>query len=277
MRKLLLAMVVAAGVLSMCPAQSGALTNDQLIEDVLLRSGAKRQIEGVWEVMEAQLAERQTDADPKVFVQVTEGLKEAYRADALYQAVLNHFRKNFDRDRMLAFQQWLQTPLSQKVTELEKHYSTPEGRQELVKFARKFRYLSKRPERLALIKRLDTATKASAAAEDISISTIASMMEAINAVLPPDKQADPEQLKKLPENLRARLGDSIQQAMLISYYQTYSTLSDAELEQYVQFYESELGRWASLRWIEALSNALNMAGQDAARKLAKSIAGMKRG
>jgi hypothetical protein len=157
------------------------------------------------------------------------------------------------------------------------HSSTREGREERVKFAKKFRYLSKRPERLALIKRLDTATKASAAAEEISVSTVATMMEAVNTILPPDKQASPEQLKQLSENLRARLGDTIRQAMLISYYHTYSALSDAELEQYVRFYESELGRWTSQQWIDALSNALTIAGQDAARKLAKSLAGAKQG
>src|SRR2546428_12365519 len=140
MKKQLLAILVVICTVSFSHAQSVQPARDQLIEDILQRSGAKRQIEGVWEVMEAQLAERQIDADPKIFLQVSQGLKDAYRADVLYQAVLNHFRKNFDRDRVLAFQQWLQTPLSQKVTELEMHYSTREGREERVKFAKKFRY-----------------------------------------------------------------------------------------------------------------------------------------
>ncbi|HEY3131478.1 MAG TPA: hypothetical protein VGL91_18630, partial [Acidobacteriota bacterium] len=101
MKKQSLVILVVICTVSFSNAQSSQSATDRLIEDILQRSGAKRQIEGVWEAMEAQLAERQTDADPKIFLQVSQGLKDAYRADVLYQTVLNHFRKNFDRDRML--------------------------------------------------------------------------------------------------------------------------------------------------------------------------------
>jgi hypothetical protein len=276
MRRLLLGITLLACAVGFARAQADVAA-DRLTEDVLQRSGAKRQIESIPEAMELQLAQRENESDPQLFSQISLIFRESYRAEVLYKAVFDHFKKNFDKDRMLALQQWLHSPLSQKITELEIHSSSSEGRAERVKFIKTFRYLSKPPQRLALIQRLDRATRSSTAAEDIAVATALSMMQAVNSVLPLEKQVDPEVLKKFPAELRTRVHETIQQTMLMSFYYTYKGLSDEELEQYVRFYESELGTWASQRWTQAMTSALAAAAENASQKLARSLASMKRG
>jgi type IV pilus assembly protein PilP len=252
-----------------------------LITEALELSGAKKQIEQLATVLrvqyQTQLTKRQGAIDPKEFARVQgifkESFGEAYRAEALYQSVESSLVNKYDEKRLLATLQWFRSPLGKKISQLEVRSSAPEASQEIAKFTAELKKKPAGKGRLALVQRLDKATSATEFPVQTNLDSFRSLMKAVDAIVPPEKRLKEGQLEKLVNDMRGELQTPLRETTLVNMLFTYRTLQDDELRQYVEFAESDSGRWFATASVDGLKSALAAASEKAYNKIFSQIKG----
>ena len=77
---------------------------------------------------------------------------------------------------------------------------------------------------------------------DMATITVQGVMSELNAMLPSGQRADSYTLEQEMSAQRGQLRRNFQNVCMVSFLYTYQSLSDDELEQYVEFAESDSGR-----------------------------------
>jgi hypothetical protein len=98
-------------------------------------------------------------------------------------------------------------------------------------------------ERLTLAQKFDEVFESSDLAIKLEIVVFEAMVKAINPLLPVDKRLSEEQLKQVTNDMKTQLQQTARNGVLMGFLYAYRNVSDAELKEYIGFYESETGRW----------------------------------
>lgn len=261
---LLLSIILIVNVCSFSYAQYDQNT---LIAEVLELSGAKKQVEQIPDIVNAQLTQRQMEVKPEVYEKVSRIMAESYKANTLYQDVVNYFKNNFDQNRLLVILEWLQSPLSQKMSRLEIQASTAEAMQEMRNFAAQLQYTPPRQERLALVQRFDEVVGATEMSIEMSLASFRGLAKAIDPTLPPEKRLQEGQLEQLCNQMKAQLQMPLKNSTLVSFLYTYRSVSDEELNTYIDFWESDTGKWFNRVSSEAVMEAMTKAAEGAGNQM----------
>ena len=160
----------------------------------------------------------------------------------------------------------MNTPAAKRVIQLETQETDPQAMQGFIKALAS--EVSARPsdERLTLVRRMAKATHAT----DASIRTVIEVLEGMGKVFDlahgSDGAAAPPEISQAIEQIRSQR-ELIEASVLTRMLFTYRSLSDAELEAYVKFWESDDGQWFSRMGTQAIINAMRKAGEQAAGEL----------
>lgn len=236
-------------------------------QEVLELSGFREQVEQIPALIQVQLQQRQNSLDPDVYAVVSRVLLESFRADSLYTTVVQRFAADADPERLNAVLEWLRSPLAQKMIRLEVEAGTPEGQQKLKDYAAALQGNPPAQIRLALVKRLDEATRTTELAIATSASMVGAMMGTLQAQLPPEKRMDEAQVGKELSRMKAQLQAPMKNNTLVNFLFTYRSVSDEELTQYLSFWESETGRWFGRASSQAFLGAMAAASADAGKRI----------
>jgi hypothetical protein len=164
--------------------------------------------------------------------------------------------------------EWLRTDLGRKITKLEENASTAQALREMEAYAKQIKTSPPPPQRLALIHQVDFATHATETNIDILEATAFSIAAAMDATLPQGQRQGQDRLRILMDRQRPKWREASQDATLVSLLYTYQTLTDAELERYVEFLETDIGREYNNAASTALKDALYLAIEETSRALA---------
>ena len=254
----------SAGAKSGAAAKAAPLSGpaqDKLIEDVLVASGLKQQLNQLPGQMIAGIREfshSKTKKMPPNFANTLEqAVADSFAGQDFQNRLKVDLKKNFDQRRLKAVLDELSTPAGKRMVELE--LAAP-ARDELDRFTRALAKTPLPAQRLLLIKRIDAAKKASELAVQISfiyIDEIASAMAGEGAKTPPA-------VAKSIEAQRASATGDIRNATWQNLAFSYRSASDADLETYAKLAESDAAKWltgivvASL--LEQLKSAAALAG-----------------
>jgi len=109
----------------------------------------------------------------------------------------------------------------------------------------------------------------------MAIATYRNTIRAIDTLLPYERRSKEEDLEKLEELRKANLAPSLEKAVSISLLYTYHTLTDDEINQYIDFWLSDNGKWFNKVSAEALRSALARAAKNIAIAFAQSYSDLK--
>ncbi len=259
----------AAPATAKVTAKPTAAAHRAKVEEALGLYGVKDQLAQVPALLEAQMAQKKGEIDPELHGQLTGILVDSYQGETLYAHVLRYFETHAEPAQVEEALAWLNSPLSKKMTEFEVEAATPEGQQQLQQFAAGLGSNLPSDARVALVMRLDEATRAT----DLSVNMLASvtraMIEGTQPLLPPGKKISEEDLEMQIEYMKAALKPTLKSTILISFLYTYRAASDEELEQYAGYWESESGQWLNRITGEAWLEAMSAAGREAGGRIAE--------
>ena len=251
------------------PGQKEKEGREALIREALELAGVKKQMQQIPAMVRAQITKRQGETDPKVHAAISKILTESYQAEEIYQAVENSFKYHFDQKRLTTVLEWLRSPLGRKISELELRTIDPERVQELQKFAAQLKEKPAAKEHMTLVRRLDDATGATQLTLQMNLAGLRSSVKAIDAILPPAKRLQEGQLEKLVNEMKAQLQGPLREGTLTNFLFTYRSLSDPELRRYVEYAESDHGRWFHRVLTEGFLQAMTAAGEKAFQQIVK--------
>ncbi len=170
-------------------------------------------------------------------------LDKQFQPGPFYTAIGDQLRKSYSPERLPALTEWMRSPVAQKLAGRLRLAYSAESRPELVAFASS---LSKTPPpqpRLLLIHRLFDASRLSDMEVESTIALVHTTAQAISPALPKEKRYSASELDRALGSVKSRYRSVMTNAKLVQYLFAYQSASDAELEQYARFLESDSGRW----------------------------------
>ncbi len=203
-----------------------------------------------------QLASLSPDTREKFLAMFSDAVQQAFRLEVALPGAVASVQSDFDAKRFDAVQQQLATPLLQRVTRAERE-SLKSLAADPSNFSAFLTRLQRQPptaQRLALIGREVEAMEA--ADPTRQRPAIVDSLDALPGAL---EQA--QQLTVTAPSTGSFAYLSQVSPTLSSLY-TYRDLSDAEMERYLQFLESDAGRWYARAGHQAIIAAIQRASQE---------------
>ena len=253
------------------PADAGQ-ARDKLIEDVLVASGLKQQLNQLPQRLVAgvrQSGKQQTKASAAMVKTIEDAVVKSFTAEGFQRRVSADLKKNFDQQRLQALLKDFSTPAAKTMIELERASQAPE---DLAQFARSAAATRTSPQRAGLIKRIDAATRAG----DLAVDAAFVSMKALAMGMAGEDARKAGAIDQTIEKQRASATQKIRDATLLNLAFSFKDASDADLEKYAAIYEAEESKWfyglvyASL--LEEVKRASAEAGEGIAELTTKAAA-----
>ena len=248
----------------------GDKERDALIAEALEISGTKKALETIPAQIRAQYDARQTPVRPEDKSRVIRILTDAFRPDVLYSAVRSAFRSNFDAQRMDVVMDKLRSPLFRRIAALELAASEPGARQDLERFAMGLQSDIPPPARVALIQRHEAVMRSADLQIEMAIIASQAVSRSLEPVLTPAQRPTGREIDAVERKLRSQQ-DPLTRAALVRWLYTYRALTSEELGTYVEFGESDAGRWFAATQRKGLLDAMRAAMDTAARHMASAF------
>lgn len=181
------------------------------------------------------------------------------------ETVANNFNVQYEAKRFSELLALVNSPLAKKMTSLEVESSTPQAQQEMMQMGNIIMGQAS-PSRLELVQQLDEAMSATEVGVDMQMMMTEAMMANMNKIVSPAQQMTDEQLKQGLSQMRMQSLFPARQYTQLNFVYAYRTVSDADLKEYIQLYQSEIGRWSIKlmrnAWLEVSENvATDLAGR----------------
>jgi len=255
---------LAAILLPMLPviALAAQSQKEALVQELYVKSGMEKQFEQVPLIIQSSFdQEAQKDSGlqnlPENLTAAIRALVlEAFTPESLKKTMLAELGERLTVQDLRMVLKWLDSPLGKNCTRLEENATTPEALTEMQQYGA---HMTKSPPtatRLELIRKLDSAVKATESNIQIGINTHVAVALAINATFPLEQQKPPDyfvrQMGKIPPQVEA----AVRKETLISLLFTYRSLTDAEIKKYLEFLRSPAGSKYTSVSMEAFKKAL---------------------
>jgi len=249
-----------------------ALTSGPVALEALFElTGTRRQVTGLTRrlMSEFRPAKGQlTTSDEATIVRV---VARTLTADAVMRLTREEFARGLDRPKLEAKLVWLRSPLGHRIAALEMATAEPDQDRLLTEFARQLASVPTSERRRELIERLDWVSGGSEVSADIAAALPASIARAAAASAPGVHHISRRQIDSQTDEIRATTAGRVRQATVVSMLYTYRTLSDEELERYVEFEGTEAGRWYNGLLRRALLAALTRVFDETAQAVFAAV------
>lgn len=268
MAKLLTAaLLLVAAVATSLPATAEGTRAKSLAAAVLEASGLGDQLEHIAQEAVLGVEPGGPGFPAEALHALREAAAQAYAPGRLKEFVLDRLERELDPETSRTALEWWQSQTGIRIAEAERAGAGPGAALEQDAFAEE---LDERPparERLALIGRIDAATRATETDLDVALFT------GLGATLfgpPLEAGGTLPQWKKLEEQLRVQrleLEPLFREAVRENLLFLYRGLSDEDLERFAGFSETDAGRRYHEIVGTALRDALIRAGLDLTSRL----------
>jgi len=212
------------------------------IQALMSKSGLNKQLEQLAPMVQVGMAQQnqQSEALPPETMSELSGLAAiAFDAATLKEKVQKHIQAKLAETDIQAALAWLRSPLGEKITKLEEDASTPAAYAEMQNMADK---LGGNAGRVALAKKLDSAVKATETGVAVALNTQIALIAAMTSRMSPENRPTMDNIEKELSKSRGQIQSAVEQSALLSILYTYRSLSDAEINKYIDFANSDSGK-----------------------------------
>jgi uncharacterized protein YbaP (TraB family) len=261
------------------PAYAGvtAVSAEDLAHALYIKSGMEEQLRDLSQAIKSEFDKIRNQDDrmqqiPKDFyVNIKELLAESLAADNLNAMVLRHLEAQMSQAEMQKMLNWLESPFGRKCSNLFKTSFTPQESTELQEYITTIQKAPPPSTRRQLIQELAHATKTLETSLEIAVHTQLVVTTVITSTLPPIKQRPFSEILDEVEKNRPLLEPRVDFQITPLLLYIYRSLSDAELEQYIQFATSDIGT----QFYRSLYNGIRLALMDASIRSGSAMADLQ--
>lgn len=248
--------------------QAGA--QSALLDELMDKSGITKQLEGFSELLQMGFSEATQGAGPEKLEElklIQEKMARAYNMDKFNAALRKSMGENLNDADITEVLKWLNSPLGQKITQIEEKSSTVEAEQAKQAFMMSFDPQSVPQERLTTIANLESAINATELLLTIILNSQKAIMMAVMPYIPVEQRITAKEIDMQVEMNRPILQSQYEEYITGSMFFIYQELSDEELKNYAEFAQTPAG----LKYHKATSNAFSEAFTQAAAAFGDEI------
>ncbi|MCF6323892.1 MAG: hypothetical protein L3J89_06155 [Gammaproteobacteria bacterium] len=242
---------------------SAELSKTALVSALMQQSGMDVQIELIPAQVTAGIRDSARQGAPMDVV-IQDKLVGALDTQSLNQSVQEYMIEEMSSGEIEQVLSWLESPPGQRVVAMEVRASQPDT---MLKMFKVFETERDRPGRIERIHRIDEAVLSKERTKDLMINMQAFFAMAMVAESGTTQRASYGQTRYNMERAMAPMWSELEQVVTMMYLFTYQALSDAELDQYIEFTESPVGRKYNQVLYEGLSHAFFKAGKSLRQSL----------
>lgn len=241
-----------------------------LIEELVIRSGIRHQIRQIPELMDQSLATQQNAQLSQEQIQaLTSVMREAFEPERFEKEVIGHLGKSLKTPDIEKTLDWLDSPLGQRITDLENNAISPEAEMAIQKLMGQPLESQAFPEQLAQMKKIDKALHASELLTDFIVEIQITLLKGFTASLPDHGRAAIEQAKAALKQQRVQIRQMAERNFTVRSLYTYRPLSNVELSNYIDFINSPSGQRYHQASFSALRKAFLKACAEAGEKIGR--------
>lgn len=229
------------------PMITCAEDNDMvLVQELFVKSGLEKQLSQIPLKINTELDMfTQQDYSDKYFAAVNDAIissgMEAFALEKLKGPITQDLRENLTDQDIKVILTWLDSPIGKRITQLEEAGSTPEATAEKQKYASNLKSPLEETERLQILRRLDSVGQITERSAEMDMMTLTAMCMALASSLPMEQQTSFEEMLNSLTQLNSDMISSGRSRILASLQYTYKSLTDAELEKYIEFLKTPVG------------------------------------
>jgi hypothetical protein len=205
---------------------------------------------------------------------VTESAKTHFAPEKLADTIKQVVERTVEADQLDDIIGWLDSPLGTRLIALEKEALSPESAQDLEAFSATLADNRPSPERLALLRELDEASRTTEFGVEFALYTQLALSFAVVQTFPKEQQPPVQGLLKQVQSERPAIEKIMKKASLDSMLYTYRDVSEGDIARYIDFVASDSGKVFLSSLMEGLKLALLQAiegwGGDVGRLLQES-------
>lgn len=197
-------------------------------------------------------------------------LIEAFDSQKVRKIVVAHLDAHYEAERFAKLLAMLKTPLAQKMAALEMAAHTPQAQQEMMRMGNVIMGQAT-PARLDLARRIDEVVQATEIGVDMQMMMAKVSMTNLNTIVPVAQRMSDAQLGQMLEQMRMQFLYPARQFTQLGLVYTYRSVSDDELEAYLQLHDTAIGRWSTLLMRDAWMSVSEHVAADLAEKMNNSF------
>lgn len=269
-RRALLSLIVlsSAGLAGAAPVRE--LPIRESAETLYRYAGLERQVPQLGAQIEQYLRSDPSAIPDATLERMGMAIRRAFDEKRMKAEILADLRAEWNPTLATEALKWLRSPVGREVTQLEERASTPEAQGAVEAFAASLASTPPDPKRLAGVRRLDEATRAT----DISVEIMSTMARTIarTAVASHPGPASLEDVDRELAAQRPALRKAAETYTLIGFLYTYRDLSPQQFAEYLAFFDTPGGKWYQQEVGAAYQRAVNAASERFAVELVTILA-----
>jgi Uncharacterized protein conserved in bacteria (DUF2059) len=238
------------------------------LDELLQSSGLRVQLDSLTVGIRAQFLRAHRNQSSQDRLAIDRIVTERFSADILHSRIKAEFQRDLESGRLQKALAWYESPLGKRIVGQELAALVAAADADAVVDLEQHRPPARR---IDLIERLDAGGGASETTVDVTVAIVRSLTVAFQPGLPAVAGLSRDQLDRQIARARSRTLEDMRRVCMVSMLLAYRGLSDDELEQYVQFVESDAGRWYMTVMNSALLTAVDAAADATASELATAM------
>jgi hypothetical protein len=172
---------------------------------------------------------------------VIRAMVSAFDAARANQLLLEHFAKQGDKATLSRARDWLAAPQGARITR-EELAANQAGQAELKKFDALMKNSPPTPQRMRLVRDIESAARMTALNVEMLRETLAALALGVNAQAPVAKRVPEAQVRQQIDTMLGMARPQIEAQVLTSALFSYRRLNDTDLAEYARFLNADAGR-----------------------------------
>jgi len=222
--------------------------NDAQLQSLYAKSGMQIQVEqmplAVQEGFDQQVAGNQSGKylDGKIQSAVRNSFLRAFVPGKMKKIILDELGRRLSSNEVNASLEWYNSPRGVKIAKLEEVASSQSSIRKFPAYVSKLRNNPPDPGRVSAVQRLDRVSRATEINVEIAMATAVATFTALNVVIPNGNPSSIKEMKSALEKSRPQMERNFRAYIRNYFLYTYRSLSDSDLDSYLKFVESNVGK-----------------------------------
>lgn len=267
--------IVSIIVLTFCWSFALADAPVLTMSDLLVKSGTEKQLEARPLAIKVGLRRnlaRVPNPDEKTqqaFMRVEDAIDKAYDKDKVMGLLQQRVKDTFSPEELETMDTFLQSTLGKRLTEAENRLADEKAIENIIQNSTVIvKEINKDPERLKIIQSLMEAMGTTEEVVDDALDTSLAIEIALFNATPGRETPPMEVLEKNVEQQRFTIRGRVAQIILASSVSAYRSFSNAELQKYISFASTPVGK----KYSRVISDALRKVNKQCAKDMGEIAA-----
>ncbi|MDD4968140.1 MAG: hypothetical protein PHT07_01805 [Paludibacter sp.] len=231
-----------------------AQSKPKIVDEVMVLSGLKDQLSRLDGTIGSKIEEKKsTFSTPEQYEQFKTIMTKGLNSQNAVKYFAEYLEKYSKEDSMRLVVTFFDNPFMQEFNRIEKEAASPEKQKDMVAY---FQTLKDTPPAQGRIQQLVTLNQEMRSSEltlKLLKNLILSMIKGANYNQPKDKQISDEEIKnKLATSLPANFEQQLANQLIAFALFTYKDVPDQKLNQYVEVWNTQTGKYGLDRLLNAL-------------------------